>query len=143
MLLAFRRELQPGAGLLDKAGSAIIKTRLVSDFYHGGVVVNNILMHSTLGKGLHCTRFQPEGWWLLDVGTTRDTQVLDDFLRLEGAKYDLFSLAAFVVPWRMSDAQRWYCFEWQWYCLTGEIPTFRVTPEKLFQKVLDGVNLGK
>lgn len=143
MLLVFRHEIRPEAKPLDKAGAAIIKARLVSDFYHGGVVVDNVLMHSTLGKGLHCVPFRPDGWYILDVGNSQDLHALDGFVRFENAGYDLFSLTAFVVPWRMSDARRWYCFEWQWYCLTGEIPTFRVTPEKLFQKVLDGVNLGK
>lgn len=143
MLLVFRREVEKQASVLDKAGSALIKGRLVSDFYHGGVVLNGTLMHSTASKGLHSLPFNPQGWVIYDAGSGRDAEALDLFIKHEGSAYDWFSLCAFVVPWRMSDAQRWYCFEWQWYCLTGEVPTFRVTPEKLFQKILDGVNLGK
>jgi hypothetical protein len=33
------------------------------------------------------------------------------FAAHENAQYDAFSLLAFAVPWRMSDARRWYCSE--------------------------------
>jgi len=136
MLLVLRAKVPESAGELHKLTAAAIRFRLVSDYYHAGVVINNVLYHSNTSHGLSCELFHPVGWLTIDVGTEYDSRVLEGFERFKGAGYDWFSLLAFVLPGRISDARRWYCFEWCWYCLTGEIPTTRITPEKLFQQII-------
>lgn len=139
MLLAFRHKTPDSASWLKRLGAAVIRGRLVSEFYHGGVVIGDMLVHSTVDKGLHCQKFDPAGWYVIDVGSDLDKSAIEKFVKHKGSSYDWFSLLAFILPGRISDAKRWYCFEWQYYCLTGEIPTFRVTPEKIFTKLNPGV----
>jgi len=136
MLLVLRAKVPESAGKLHKLTAAAIRFRLVSDYYHAGVVINGVLYHSNTSDGLHSELFHPIGWQVFELGTEYDTRVLELFEKHKGAGYDWFSLLAFILPGRISDARRWYCFEWCWYCLTGEIPTTRITPEKLFLQIL-------
>ena len=55
-----------------------------------------------------------------------------------GTRYDWFSLLAFVLPWRVRDKSRMYCYEWCWLAMTGEHPSCRVTPEMLLVEALKG-----
>jgi hypothetical protein len=133
MKLALRRTAEPGATAIQKLGCDIIKARLVSQFCHGGIVVDDSLLHATSSRGLHKlsrTQWSPDGWLLLDCGDGADQRVLDLFDRHQGMKYDWFSLLAFV-GFRASDIKRLYCFEWCWWAMTGHAPSQRITPEML------------
>jgi hypothetical protein len=136
MLVVLRKEVEDGRGLMAKVGASIIRARIVSDYYHAGIVIGGRLIHSTAADGLHDVPYFPTGWVAYDLGTDRDAEVLALYEKLKGAGYDWFSLLAFVLPGRISDARRWYCFEWVLYCLTGVIPTTRITPETLLTQII-------
>ncbi len=132
MLLALRKYPPAGATLWQRFACWVIKARLVSQYCHGGVVVNERLLHTTATGGLHCVspgNWSPENWDLFDVGGD-DGEAAEQFIRYEGVDYDWFSLLAFVGP-RVRDSHRFYCFEWCWLAMTGEHPKNLVTPEML------------
>ena len=132
MLLALRKDAPAGASLLQRFFCWVIKARLVSQYCHGGIVIDGVLYHSTSTLGLHkldAVAWTPKSWDLIDIGGD-DAVALSIFTRHEGAAYDWFSLLAFVGL-RARDRDRMYCFEWCWLAQTGELPTFRVTPEML------------
>lgn len=127
--LALHNANAPGmAGLFSMATRA----RLVTNWPHAGMVVDGVLMHATLANGLHATAFTGgSGWDLIELPEQIAPQVLDAFARHKGAKYDAVSLLAFLLPWRVSDSRRVYCYEWCWLAMMGENPHWRVTPELL------------
>lgn len=129
MKLALRKTAATDATLLDKIGTWLIKARLVTRFPHAGIVVDDWLYHVTARGGLHITQYTPERWTLIDVGGD-DGAVVRLFNAKAGARYDWFSLLAFVGL-RARDRRRYYCYEWCWECMTGEHPKGRVTPETL------------
>lgn len=131
MILALRRTHAASANWLDKLACWAIKARLVSVYCHGGIVIGGTLYHTTAHGGLCQSSFDPDKWDLFDLGTTRDAAALDLFQKHQGAAYDWISLLAFVLPWRISDTQRFYCFEWTQLCITGIYPQGRITPETL------------
>ena len=128
MKLALRKT---NAGtLFGKLFNIATRWRLHTAYPHGGIVVDGMLYHSTFTDGLHVELFKPEGWDVFDVGGS-DGAALALYVVLKGAKYDAISLLAFLLPWRVRDSQRLYCFEWCWIALTGENPSERITPERL------------
>lgn len=131
MMLALRRTPAASANWLDKLACWAIKARLVSSYCHGGIVVGNTLYHTTANSGLCRSSFDPVKWDLFDLGPAQDAAALALFDKHQGAAYDWISLLAFVLPWRFSDARRFYCFEWALLCMTGVYPQGRVTPEAL------------
>lgn len=135
MLLALRRDAPAGAAWPQRFFCWLIRARLVSQYCHGGIVIDGCLYHATSANGLHCLKpgeWAPENWDLIGVGADRET-AWRMWLRYGGAKYDWFSLLAFVGL-RTRDSERMYCFEWCWMAITGENPGFRVTPEMLLAK---------
>lgn len=126
--LALRRTDPPG---LPRLFSLATRARLVTQWPHAGMVVDNELMHATLSDGLHATEFDPHGWDLLALPDSMDPLIRARFLERKGAQYDALSLLAFVLPWRISDSRRVYCYEWCWQAMTGANPNWRVTPEQL------------
>lgn len=130
MMLALKRESQKGATALQRFFSWVIRTRLVSAFSHGGIVVDGFLYHSTAQKGLHVTdRWTPENWDLIDIGGD-DRAVRNLFAQHRGAGYDWVSLLAFVGL-RARDSRKMYRFEWCYLAMTGKTPSEKITPEIL------------
>lgn len=137
MQLALRKTAATGASWTARFAAWAIKARLVSAYCHGGIVIGNRIYHATATHGLTDSDFTAEHWDLFDVGTDKDLDVLNMYQLLKGTQYDWFSLLAFVLPWRLSDASRMYCFEWCWMCLENRNPTERITPEALLKKTIE------
>lgn len=141
MKIALRTDAPTGAGLWQRIACAVIRGRLVSRFCHGGIVINGNLLHATAAGGLHMLKageWSSEKWELYDIGGD-DEWVMRQFEQIKGAKYDWFSLLAFVGL-HVRDSSRFYCFEWCWLAVKKEGPTARVTPELLLREALQ--NLG-
>lgn len=132
--LALKHKLPTG---LSQLFSRVIRARLDSTYYHGGIVIDGILYESTFRKGVSSQPFVQDGWDLYHVTNLNSSDVLQRFTSVLHRPYDWFSLLAFVVPWRASVAQWFYCFELCWYLMYGTSPNHRVTPENLLIGVLD------
>lgn len=120
----------PPSGFWKRAFHRLTAARLLTRYPHAGIVINGQLMHSNLANGLHQESFHPAGWDVFELGDAEDL-VNFRFREFEGTPYDVFSLLAFVLPWRVSDSSRMYCYEWCWLAITGLDPVRRVTPEDL------------
>lgn len=129
MILALKHA--PPRGFWRRAFHCLTAARLVTRYPHGGIVIDGHLLHSNLARGLHRELFDPVGWHLFDVPGSAAHSVQQLFEVRQGAKYDWFSLLAFVLPWRVRDRARLYCFEWCYLAITGRDPSERVTPEDL------------
>lgn len=134
MKIALRTTNSPG---LKALFSILTKWRLQTYFPHGGVVLGNTLTHATLIDGVHAQVFDVSGWLVYDYPAVSDALARKRLAQFKGAKYDVFSLLAFVLPWRVSDSRRVYCFELMWVAMTGENPSFKVTPEMILAKILE------
>ena len=131
LYLALRRDAASNATWWQRALCALVRWRLVSQWCHGGVVCDGVLHHVTTQDGLTQTEdWTPNRWDLIELpGSARD--VLQTALQAHaGAKYDWFSLLAFILPGRWSDSKRLYCFELPALVL-GISTRQRVTPERL------------
>ena len=113
----------------------LTKTRLVTLYPHAGIVVDDILYEATFKHGVRAIKFDPTGWDLFKIAKTDKSDLLMRFKQVEGRPYDWFSLLAFVVPFRVSVAQWFYCYELCSFMLDGNSPNKRVTPEILLTKV--------
>ena len=112
--------------------SLATRARLVTQWPHAGMVVNGVLMHSNLANGLHASTFTGgSGWDLIGLPDAIAPQVQGLFDKYKGAQYDAISQLAFVLPWRVSDGGRLYCYEWCYLAMTGQNPHWRMTPEQL------------
>lgn len=132
MQLALKRT--PPSGLFQRFFYFLTKWRLLTDFPHAGIVVDGSVLHANLAFGLHAEPFSPEGWYVVEVADRFDVRAM--FARHRDTPYDWFSLLAFVLPWRVRDSSRLYCYEWCWMAMTGESPSVRVTPEMLLALAL-------
>lgn len=135
MLLALRKSPPTGASLWQRFTCWVIRTRLVSQWSHGGIVIDGVLYHSTSSRGLHAVgpgAWTPAHWDLIEVQADHQTAE-QMFLHYAGARYDWASLLAFVGL-RVRDSKRFYCFEWCWMAITGEVPKTRITPERLLHE---------
>ena len=129
--VAFRRTAPAGAAWWQRALCALVRWRLVSQWCHAGIVCDGVLHHVTVTDGLTSTDdWTPNRWELFALpDSSRD--VLQTALQAHaGAKYDWFSLLAFVLPGRWSDRRRLYCFELPAIVL-GMDTRQRVTPERI------------
>ena len=133
--LALKQKLPTGT--MPRFFARVIRTRLVSAYYHGGIVIDNTLYESTFEKGVSSRPFVQDGWDLYHVTNLDSVDVLQRFTSVQNSPYDWFSLLAFVLPGRASMAQWFYCFELCWYLMYGTSPNHRVTPENLLIGVLD------
>lgn len=132
MKLALRRDPPTNANIWQRFSCWVIKTRLVSQYCHGGIVIDGHLYHATAQRGLHVLApgdWTPDRWDIFDIGGD-DEWALSEFRRLEGARYDWLSLLAFVGV-RARDSAAMYCYEWNWLAIMKENPKIRVTPEML------------
>lgn len=151
MKLALKKQNSDNATLPQKLFSALIKARLVSEYSHSGIVIDEELYHVTASHGyqkLSRESWSPEKWDITDVcgddvrakqefekaSTPPDMAVKQALWKLTKG-YDWFSLLAFVGPLvRVSWLN--YCFELSYQMLTGEKATSRVTPERLLAESL-------
>lgn len=117
--------------------SQLIKWRLVSKYSHGGIVVNDKLLHCT-SKGLIEVpwEYNDTVWDIVDLCNDKDEYVIHLFNQYKGTKYDWFSLLGFILPWRITNRKAMYCFEWCLLAMSMPI-TCRVTPEKLLLVAID------
>lgn len=132
MLLALRTQPASGAKWLDVATHNIIKVRLVTQYPHGGIVIDGNLYHSTARHGVHRTpagEWTPSRWELREFGGD-DAAALEVFHQREGFGYDFIGLLPFIgVPG--SDRNRDYCFELCWHMRMLERPRGIITAETL------------
>lgn len=135
--LALRHTSPPG--LIQGAFARLTKARLVTRYPHAGIVIDGVLYQSTLAKGVHSAPFNSEGWNVFAI-STEHTLLLERFNNVKNSKYDWFSLLAFVLPFRITVAKWFYCYELCHYMLTGDVPVQRITPEDLLIKVENGKN---
>lgn len=138
--VAFRRTAPVGAAWWQRALCALVRWRLVSQWCHAGIVCDGVLHHVTTTDGLTSTDdWTPSRWELFALpDSSRD--VLQSALQAHaGAKYDWFSLIAFLLPGRWSDRRRLYCFELPALVL-GISTRQRVTPEKILTAITKDKN---
>lgn len=132
MLLALRKSPPSNANALQRVVSWLIKARLVSQYCHGGIVIDGTLYHANAAHGLHAIapgEWSPDNWDIFDVGGD-DAAAIRLFDEYVGSAYDWFGLLAFVGI-TARDAKRFYCYEWCYLARTGRVATTRVTPETL------------
>jgi len=135
--LALKHKLPPE--MSPRFFAKVIRARLVSTYCHGGIVIDDVLYESTFENGVSSRPFSfaQDGWDLYHVTNLDNQDVLQRFTSVLNRPYDWFSLLAFLVPWRASVAQWFYCFELCWYLMYGTSPHHRVTPESLLIGVLN------
>lgn len=129
MMLALRRTAADSATWWQRIFAWATRVRLVSDYCHGGIVIDGLLYQVNAASGLHVTGYDPEKWDLYDApGNDADALLL--YRLWQHARYDYIGLLAFVTPWKLGQASRLYCFEW--CALAMGLPiTARITPERL------------
>ena len=127
--MAFRKTPPTDPTLFQEVACSLTKARLVSQYCHGGMVVNGELLHVNTKYGLFKEGFTESNWDIFEVKANKQF-ILDLFDMYKGTPYDWFSLIAFVGL-SASDSDKLYCYEWMYLCLTGKNPSFRVTPEIL------------
>lgn len=128
--LALRKTLPPG--LLQVLFAKLTMVRLVTRYPHAGIVMGGTLYHTTFAHGVHSIPFDNAGWDLFKIDIPQEL-LLDRFKSVKGARYDWFSLLAFVLPFRVSMGKWLYCYELAYLMMTGDIPTQRITPEDLLR----------
>ena len=129
MMLALRRTAAEDATWWQRLFAWATRVRLVSDYCHGGIVIDSMLYQVNAARGLHATSYDPQRWDLYPVDGSDETALLL-FDLWQHASYDYIGLLAFVTPWRFGRADRLYCFEWCALCLGIPIDD-RITPERL------------
>ena len=133
-MLALRRTAADSATWWQRIFAWATRVRLVSDYCHGGIVIDGLLYQVNAASGLHVTGYDPEKWDLYDAPGNDDDALLL-YRPWQHARYDYIGLLAFVTPWRFDRADRLYCFEWCALCL-GLSVECRITPERLLAAAL-------
>ena len=138
--LAFRRTAPVGASWWQRALCALVRWRLVSQWCHAGVVCDGVMHHVTVTDGLTSTDdWTPHRWELFALPDSFRYVLRTALQAHKGAKYDWFSLLAFLLPGRWSDSKRLYCFELPALVL-GISTRQRVTPEKILTAITKDKN---
>jgi hypothetical protein len=133
MLLALKKTNPSNATRIQRLSAWVIKARLVSQYSHGGIVINGDLYHATAANGLHklkAEKWTPEAWEIYDVGGD-DTRALELFELYKGAAYAWLRILTFVGVPQLSDATKMYCFEVCYLLRWQKMSTERMTPEIL------------
>jgi hypothetical protein len=124
--LALRKTLP--SGTIKKTISTLIKWRLHTNYPHAGIVEDGVLYEMTT-RGLIKSKSLLDGWDLFPVVPKQSADNL--YKKLLGIKYDYVSEIAFVLPIKIRDAKRMYCYEFCYRVMTGDNPSSKVTPELL------------
>ncbi len=137
--IALRRTAAVGAPWWQRVLCALVRWRLVSQWCHAGIVCDGVLHHVTVTDGLTSTDdWTPHRWELFALPESARPTLQSALQTHEGARYDWFSLLAFILPGRWwSDHRRLYCFELPALVL-GISTRQRVTPELLLRSVIGG-----
>lgn len=131
LYLALRRDAASNAAWWQRLLCALVRWRLASDYCHAGVVCNGTLHHVTTHDGLTSTcDWTPHRWDLVPLPGRLWPTLQRVLMQYAGARYDWFSLLAFVLPGRYIDHQRLYCMELPALLLDVSVAR-RVTPERL------------
>lgn len=139
MQLALKKTASSNATLLQRLCAAAIRWRLVSQYCHGGIVINGEMYHATALAGLHKSAFEPSKWQLYELGNTYDAYVLRQFSRFKDAPYDKWGILGFELPFNFGKKDSFYCFEWCNFAMLGDRRTVRVTAELLLTRLLNDV----
>ena len=131
--LALRHTSPPG--VLQSLFARLTKARLVTQYPHAGIMIDGVLYEATFKHGVRSVKFDQTGWHLFTIDKVDKNDLLTRFKQVEGRPYDSFSLLGFVVPFRVTVAKWFYCYELCSFMLDGNIPAKRVTPETLLTKV--------
>lgn len=133
--LALRKTAASNATRWQRIFAALTRWRLCSNYCHGGIVINSKMHHMTYKDGLHVSDFDKTKWDVYELPDYYSNRLYDLFSQYKQVKYDWFSLLGFVLPWRITDSRRMYCFEW---CarVMGMPVRQRITPEDLLIAVL-------
>lgn len=133
--VAFRRTAPVGAAWWQVALCALVRWRLVSQWCHAGIVCDGVLHHVTVTDGLTSTDdWTPARWELFAPPESARPALQAALQTYAGAKYDWFSLIAFMLPGRWSNSRHLYCFELPALVL-GISTRQRVTPEKILTAI--------
>jgi hypothetical protein len=137
MKIAFRKTNTPGffPGLFN----AYTRWSLKTDYAHGGVLIGDQLWHTTTKGVMPETINSLEEWDLFQTDVP-DTIALERCTKVHKTKYDLASLLSFKLPIRITDSKSLYCFEFQWYVLTGEHPRKPISPDTIMAEILRKLN---
>lgn len=132
--LALRKTAASNATIWQRIFAALTRWRLCSNYCHGGIVCDGQMYHMTYANGLHISDFDQVKWDLYELPDCYSRRLYDLFSQYKQVKYDWFSLLGFVLPWRITDSRRMYCFEW---CarVMGLPINKRITPEDLLTEV--------
>lgn len=133
--LALRKTAASNATCWQRIFAALTRWRLCSNYCHGGIAINSKMHHMTYKDGLHVSGFDTDKWDLYPLSDQNSNRLYDLFIQYKQVKYDGFSLLGFVLPWRITDSKRMYCFEWCGRVLGLPINK-RITPEDLLIAVL-------
>jgi hypothetical protein len=131
--LALRHTSPPG--VLQNLFANLTRARLVTQYPHAGIMIDGVLYEATFKHGVRSVKFDQTGWHLFTIDKVDKNDLLTRFKQVEGRPYDWFSLLGFVVPFRVTVAKWFYCYELCSFMLDGNIPAKRVTPETLLTKV--------
>ena len=138
--VAFRRTAAVGAPWWQRALCALVRWRLVSQWCHAGIVCDGVLHHVTATDGLTSTDdWTPHRWELFALPDAARDDLQSALQAHAGAKYDWFSLIAFLLPGRWSNSKRLYCFELPALVL-GISTRQRVTPERILTAITKDKN---
>lgn len=140
LYLALRRDAASNATWWQRALCALVRWRLVSQWCHAGIVRDGVLHHVTTADGLTSTNdWTPHRWELFALPDSCSYVLQTALQAYAGAKYDWFSLLAFVLPGRWWSDHRLYCFELPALVL-GISTRQRVTPEILVAAIAKDKN---
>lgn len=139
--LALRKTAASNATIWQRIFAAVTRWRLCSNYCHAGIVVEQSMYHMTYKDGLHVSGFDKAKWDLYELPNYDVNHLHTLYNRYTTAKYDCFSLLGFILPWRVTDSSRLYCFEW--CALVAGLPAKvkqHITPEDLLVDILRKVD---
>lgn len=123
--------MYPDSGVWSHEVAAwIIKTRLVTNYPHAGIVIGDRIYHATAANGVFDEPFVNKGNWVLKEYGDDDAKAIEQYSQRKGRKYDWISLLAFAGV-KVTDSSRDYCYELAYFMKTGKLAKNRVTVEML------------
>ena len=137
MKLAFRKT--NAKGFFPSLFNRYTKWSLKTDYPHGGVIIGDMLWHTT-PSGLQSEVFNKHNDFDVFDTPVSDKIALNRISEYKGIRYDGIGLIGFKLPWRFSDSNALYCFEVLWLALTGENPSKPISPDTIMAELLRKIN---
>ena len=126
--------------ILPRAGEYGIKSGFLKTSKEDTSVSFGRVFHANLSDGVHIWKriLKDHFFDFIKLRVQEDLyiDIQERFSRVQGAKYDLFSLLAFVGL-RVRDSKRFYCYELTYFLLTGELAKRRISVEDLLQVIMN------